>query len=354
MHDFELVDEDKSYKTGTNKNMNCDKKWMKRAIELAKQGEGLTRPNPPVGAVLVVEDQIIAEGWHKKAGEDHAERDCLKNLPPMPVNLSLATLYVTLEPCSTHGRTPPCTDLILQKGIGRVVVAVEDLNPKHAGRGLDILKNAQVETILGICEKEGKELIAPFEKFITTKMPFVTLKLASTLDGKIADRNGDSKWITGSVARERVQQMRRSADAIMVGARTIRADNPSLLPRPSEGRKPWRIIIGKEIPAQSKVLTDDAADQTLIRSGNLKEILTNLAKEHDIMHVLCEGGGTLATKLIEENLVDEFAFFIAPKLLGADGIPNFSKTGGTMKTLEHLTIQSVEQLGDDLLLRAIH
>lgn len=332
--------------------MTTDEKYMMRAIGLAKMGEGLTRPNPPVGAVLVLEDYIVSEGWHHQAGEDHAERDCLGKLPPISTSLKNATLYVTLEPCSTHGRTPPCTDLIVEKGIGRVVVSVEDLNPKHAGRGLGILREAGVEVVSGICEKEGRELIAPFEKFITTGMPYVTLKLASTLDGRIADSAGGSKWITGSEARERVQEMRRSADAIMVGAGTVRADDPSLLPRPSNGRKPWRVIVGENIPADSKVLTDEAADQTLLRDGSLETILKELAEQHDVMHVLCEGGGQLAAGLIEEGLVDDFAFFIAPKLMGADGLPSFGKTGGLISDAENLKFQALEQLGNDILIKA--
>jgi diaminohydroxyphosphoribosylaminopyrimidine deaminase/5-amino-6-(5-phosphoribosylamino)uracil reductase len=333
--------------------MNSDEQYMMRAIGLAKMGEGLTRPNPPVGAVLVLEDHIVAEGWHRKAGEDHAERDCLKNLPPMPVHLGSATLYITLEPCSSPGRTPPCTDLILEKGIGRVVVSVEDLNPKHAGRGLDILREAGVEVVAGVCETEGHELIAPFEKFITTGMPYVTLKLASTLDGRIADREGNSKWITGSAARERVQEMRRRADAIMVGAGTVRADDPSLLPRPAEGRRPFRVIMGDNVPQDAKALTDEAAEQTLFYNGNLAATMRDLAEEHGVMHVLCEGGGKLAAHLVEEGLVDEFAFFIAPKLMGADGLPNFAKSGGLISDVRNLKFQSVEQLGEDMLLRAV-
>ncbi|WP_372846485.1 bifunctional diaminohydroxyphosphoribosylaminopyrimidine deaminase/5-amino-6-(5-phosphoribosylamino)uracil reductase RibD [Pontiella sp.] len=329
-----------------------DIQYMMRAIELAKRGEGLTRPNPPVGAVLVLEDYIVAEGWHRMAGADHAERDCLNQLPPIATNLKTATLYVTLEPCSTHGRTPPCTDLILAKGIGRVVVSVVDLNPAHAGRGLKILEDAGVEVVAGVCEAEGRELIAPFEKYIVSGMPYVTLKLASTLDGKIADRQGDSKWITGTEARERVQAMRRRSDAIMVGAGTVRADDPSLLPRPAEGRKPWRVVIGSDIPADAKVLTDEAAEQTLVRAGPLKQVLEELAQRHDVMHVLCEGGGQLAAALIEEGLVDEFAFFIAPKLMGADGLPNFAQTGGLIDGVKNLKFLSVEPVGNDILIKA--
>lgn len=332
--------------------MTTDEKYMMRAIELAKQGEGMTRPNPPVGAVLVLEGQVVAEGWHRKAGDDHAERDCLKKLPPIATSLKQATLYITLEPCSTHGRTPPCTDLILEKGIGRVVVSVQDLNPKHAGHGLEILREAGLEVLTGICEAAGRELMAPFEKFITTGRPYVTLKLASTLDGRIADASGDSKWITGPEAREVVQAMRRRADAIMVGAATVIADDPSLLPRPSNGRQPWRVVIGKTIPSNAKVLTDEAAERTLVRTGSLNKILNELA-QLGVMHVLCEGGGKLAAGLIEEDLVDEFAFFIAPKLMGADGIPNFAKRGGLISEAQNLSFHSVEQVGEDLLLRAV-
>lgn len=329
--------------------MTVDDKYMRQAIELAKRGEGLTRPNPPVGAVLVQDDEIIGEGWHRKAGEDHAERDCLKSVGG---DLKSATLYVTLEPCSTQGRTPPCTDLILKKGVGRVVVSVKDLNPKHAGRGLELLRDAGVEVVSGVCETEGRELIAPFEKFITTGMPFVTLKLASTLDGKIADRKGDSKWITGDAARERVQEMRRRADAIMVGAGTVRADDPSLLPRPDEGRKPWRVVMGDNVPSKCKLLTDETSERTLFYNGNLESTLRDLAENHDVMHVLCEGGGTLAARLIEAGVVDEFAFFVAPKLMGADGFPNFAKTGGLMADMTHLKFTSIEQLGEDVLMKA--
>ena len=326
-----------------------DEQYMMRAIELARKGEGLTRPNPPVGAVLVRDGEVIAEGWHEKAGGPHAEVNCIQSAIG---NLQSAILYVTLEPCSTHGRTPPCTDLILEKSIGRVVVSVVDLNPAHAGRGLKRLEDAGVEVVSGICEAEGRELIAPFEKFITTGMPYVTLKLASTLDGRIADSKGDSSWITGPEARERVQQMRRRADAIMVGAGTVRADDPSLLPRPAEGRKPYRVVVGTNVPSHAKVLTDESAEITLVREGSLASLLKELAEQYDVMHVFCEGGGKLAAGLIEADLVDEFAFFIAPKLLGADGLPNFAKTGGLMGGITNLEFKSIEQVGSDLLIKA--
>jgi diaminohydroxyphosphoribosylaminopyrimidine deaminase/5-amino-6-(5-phosphoribosylamino)uracil reductase len=341
-------------------NRSVDAQFMLRALELARQGEGLTRPNPPVGAVLVQSGKILAEGFHQKAGGPHAEVCCLEawsrehgTARLSPEALRASTLYVTLEPCSTQGRTPPCTELILKYGIGRVVVSVRDCNPKHAGRGLDLLRAGGVDVVEGVCEPEGRALLAPFSKFITEGMPYVTLKLAMTADGRIADRTGASKWITGPEARERVQAMRRRADAVMAGAGTVRADDPSLLPRPDEGRRPWRVIIGDRIPPESNVLTDEAADRTLVRSGDLAAILRELAERHDVMHVLCEGGGRLAAGLIEAGLVDEFAFFMAPKLLGSEGIPGIGVLHTALAGAPELAFETVERAGRDLYIRAV-
>lgn len=322
---------------------------MHRALELARRGEGLTRPNPPVGAVLVQNGEIVAEGFHKKAGGPHAEVNCLKNFPSIG---KMATLYVTLEPCSTTGRTPPCTDLILERGVRRVVVGCKDPNPAHAGKGIRKLRRAGVEVILGVCRKEAQELIEPFAKRMLSGMPYVTLKLGVTLDGQIADASGTSQWITGSQARKKVQELRRRADAVMVGAGTVRADNPSLLPRPSKGRKPWRVVVGKTIPKKSKVLTDDAADRTLIVNGSLKKILRDLAKRN-VMHVLCEGGGELAGSLIRAGLVDEFMIFMAPSLLGGAGFPMVGKNGWPLAKMPRLSFQTLELCGDDVCIRAV-
>ncbi|MBL7016355.1 MAG: bifunctional diaminohydroxyphosphoribosylaminopyrimidine deaminase/5-amino-6-(5-phosphoribosylamino)uracil reductase RibD, partial [Kiritimatiellales bacterium] len=195
--------------------------FMQRALELARRGEGLTRPNPPVGAVLVQNGKIIAEGFHKKAGGPHAEVNCLRQVKGQKSkSLKSAILYVTLEPCSTIGRTPACTDLILERGIRRVVVACKDPNPAHAGKGLRKLRRAGVDVTLGVCRKEAEALIAPFSKRMLTGLPVVTLKLGITLDGRIADGSGTSQWITGPAARKQVQALRRAADAVMVGAGT--------------------------------------------------------------------------------------------------------------------------------------
>jgi diaminohydroxyphosphoribosylaminopyrimidine deaminase/5-amino-6-(5-phosphoribosylamino)uracil reductase len=350
--------------------MSLHEPFMQRALALAKRGEGLTRPNPPVGAVLVQNGKIIAEGFHKKAGLDHAERVCLKSAVG---NLKSSILYVSLEPCSTTGRTPPCTDLIIERGIRRVVIGCKDPNPAHTGRGIRILRRAGVEVITGVCRAEAEALIAPFAKRILTGMPYVTLKLAATVDGRIADASGKSKWITGPKARAKVQELRRSVDAIMVGAGTVRADDPSLLPRPAKGRAPWRIIVGSNIPSNSKVLTDEAAEQTLIfsaeqmegralsrphagkrprRSVALQTVLRELAKR-GVMHVLCEGGGELAGSLVRAGLVDEFALFIGPSLLGGDGFPMVGKRGWPLENMPILRFQTLEKCGKDVFIRAV-
>ncbi len=329
--------------------MNEDQHFMQRALELARRGEGLTRPNPPVGAVLVEDGKIISEGFHEKAGGDHAERACLKSAI---VNSQSSILYVSLEPCSTTGRTPPCTDLILERGIRRVVIGCEDPNPAHAGRGIYKLRDAGVEVTVGVCQKEAEALIAPFAKRMLTGLPYVTLKLGVTLDGRIADASGKSQWITGAEAREKVQELRRRSDAIMVGAGTVRADNPSLLPRPSKGRNPWRVVVGKNIPSESKVLTDEASERTLVLEDSLEKILRDLA-ERDVMHVLCEGGGELTGSLIRAGLVDEFAIFMAPSLLGGTGFPMVGKKGWSLKAMPHLRFQTLEKCGNDVLITAV-
>lgn len=327
--------------------------FMQRALELARRGEGLTRPNPPVGAVLVQNGKIVAEGFHKKAGGPHAEVNCLRQVKGQKSkSLKSAILYVTLEPCSTIGLTPACTDLILERGIRRVVVACKDPNPAHAGKGLRKLRRAGVDVTLGVCRNEAEALIAPFAKRMLTGLPVVTLKLGITLDGRIADGSGTSQWITGPAARKQVQALRRAADAVMVGAGTVRADNPSLLPRPAKGRAPWRVVVGSDIPKTSKVLTDEAASRTLVANGSLKKILRDLAK-NDVMHVLCEGGGELAGSLIRAGLVDEFVIFMAPSLLGGTGFPMVGKKGWALNKLPRLSFQALEKCGEDVLIRAV-
>jgi diaminohydroxyphosphoribosylaminopyrimidine deaminase/5-amino-6-(5-phosphoribosylamino)uracil reductase len=356
----------------------ADRRWMRAALKLAARGEGWTRPNPPVGAVVVKGDRIIGRGWHQKAGGPHAEVHALADAGEAARG---ATLYVTLEPCSTFGRTPPCTAAIQAAGVARVVAGTGDPNPKHGSRGFAVLNQDGIQTRCGVLEDDCRRLIAPFGKWIRTGMPYLTLKLAMTADGRIADATGLSRWITGPDARAEVHRLRRRADAILVGARTVEADDPGLLP---EGAKPnplYRVIIdghGRS-PAKARVFTDAQAGQTILctthdcpdsrrsrweshgaavwgvpsRKGhiNLTEVLHLLGKM-GLLHVVCEGGGVLAEGLVREGLVDEFWFFYAPRLLGGHAVPGFGGSGWSLAEAPALRFDSVAQAGDDLWVRA--
>jgi diaminohydroxyphosphoribosylaminopyrimidine deaminase/5-amino-6-(5-phosphoribosylamino)uracil reductase len=348
---------------------------MEEALALAREGEGLTRPNPPVGAVVVKGGRIVGRGFHRRAGTAHAEVVALHDAGPAARG---ADLYVTLEPCSTRGRTPPCTDAILQAGITRVVVGARDPNPAHQGMGLQVLKAAGIEVLEGVCGPEADRLIDPFRTWIQHGRPRVTLKLAMTLDGRIADRHGASRWITGAASRELVQTWRRRCDAVMVGARTLRRDDPSLFPRPARGRRPWRVVIagGTTLPRGARVLTDRAADRTLVvcgariptlppgcraevlslpagRSGrvSLPRLLRELGAR-GLLHVLCEGGGRLAESLVRAGLVDAYLLFYGPSLLGGSAVPALDGRGWHMATRPALTIDAVERIGEDVLVSA--
>ncbi len=239
------------------------KRWMLRALELAGCGEGLTRPNPPVGAVLVRHGRIVGEGWHRKAGGAHAEIEALNQAGQ---NARGATLYVTLEPCSTFGRTPPCTSAILAAGISRVVAAVRDPDPRHRGRGFQLIRRAGIDVVVGCCKHEAAALIAPFARRLVSGRPWVALKLGMTFDGKIADAAGRSRWITGAAARREVQRLRRASDAVLVGSGTILADDPALLPRPRHGRKTCRIVADARgrTPPSAKIFHKTGAGPLII------------------------------------------------------------------------------------------
>lgn len=352
---------------------------MNRAIALARRGEGCTRPNPPVGAVLVRADRVVGEGYHRRAGGPHAEIHALRQAG---AGARGATLYVTLEPCSTWGRTPPCTDAILAAGVKHVVVAIRDPNPRHAGRGLRLLRRKGVRVTEGVCADAARELLAPFAKWVTEQRPYVTLKLGISLDGRIADRTGSSRWITGPAARARVQALRRRVDAVMVGAGTVAADNPSLLPRPPRGRKPVRVILDAVGIARpnAKVFSDEAAGRTLlfvgpryprartsamrkrgvtvvaVRARGARLDLCAVMKElgrRGLLHVLSEGGGEIAAALIAARAVDEFLFFVSPRIIGGNtSRPAVGGPGWLLAEAPHLRFASVERVGCDILIRA--
>ncbi|NLO22675.1 MAG: bifunctional diaminohydroxyphosphoribosylaminopyrimidine deaminase/5-amino-6-(5-phosphoribosylamino)uracil reductase RibD [Syntrophomonadaceae bacterium] len=357
--------------------------YMQRAIELASLAQGRTSPNPLVGAVIVKDGKIIGEGYHKKAGTPHAEIHALTAAGSASRG---ATLYVSLEPCCHHGRTPPCTEAIIEAGIKRVVIATLDPNPKVAGGGLQKLQEAGIDAEFGLLQQAARELNEVFFKYIQKGLPFVALKTAMTLDGKIAASSGDSRWITGPEARQYVHHLRNTYDAIMVGIGTVLADNPQLNTRLNEGngRDPLRIIIDNQLklPLGSIIACSSREQPSLVFCGTdidehkaaelthlgveiikielehglvpLHQVLTILA-QREISSILVEGGAEINASLVEQGLVDKFYWFIGPKIIG--GRKALSPVGGTgfelMREAMDLTIQDIKQLGRDILITAV-
>jgi diaminohydroxyphosphoribosylaminopyrimidine deaminase/5-amino-6-(5-phosphoribosylamino)uracil reductase len=373
-----------------------DKIFMQRALELAEKGKGRTSPNPAVGAVIVKGNKIIAEGRHKKAGTAHAEVIALRKAGRRARG---ATLYINLEPCShTDKKTPPCTQSIIRSGIKRVVAAMIDPNPRVSGRGMRELKNAGIDTEIGIMMDEARKLNEPFIKFITTGEPFVILKIAQSLDGKIATSKGDSRWITGVKAREYVHMIRNEVDAVLVGIGTVMKDNPLLDCRAKKGRNPYRVIVdsGLRIPLNAKILkhedrktiiattlkADKKKIDCLINRGNRVLIikdgsgrikptikktvsrriyngvnLSGLMKDLGnlgITSVLIEGGSSINASALSCGIVDKIMVFIAPKIIG--GADSISSVGGeSLAFLMNAIIikdLSAKKIGEDILIEA--
>jgi diaminohydroxyphosphoribosylaminopyrimidine deaminase/5-amino-6-(5-phosphoribosylamino)uracil reductase len=360
-----------------------------RALRLARRGVGKTSPNPCVGAVLVRGRRIIGEGWHRRAGWPHAEVEALADATRRGESTRGATLFVTLEPCCTHGRTPPCTAAILAAGIRRVVVATTDPNPHHAGRGLTLLRAAGVTVELAPAEsraaKEAALLNESFNHWIVTRTPFVTVKAAMTLDGKIATPTGESKWITGPAARRVGLQLRCASDAILIGIRTLLADNPSLTARDAAGRlrRPLRRIVLDSLartPLDSTVVTDDSARLTTIvvsRAAparrvralaarvnvlvapttrgriNLRWLVAKLGAEN-VTRLLVEGGGEVNAAFLSAGLAHRVAFFYAPKILGGRAARPAVAGDGAKRLADLVPLHDVQwrRVGEDLLLTA--
>ncbi len=324
---------------------------MRRAVDLAEQGRGSVAPNPCVGAVLTLDDAVVATGFHRRYGADHAEVEAIAAARENGVDLQQTTLWVTLEPCNHQGRTPPCTRAILEAGIPRVMIGIRDPNPEVAGGGVEYLRSRSVQVETGILEPECRDLIRDFCIRRREHRPYLILKLAATLDGKIGTRNRDSLWVTGPRAREAVHHLRAAAQAVCVGGATFQADNPGLDCRSSDftgceqplavivsstlPENPERFQVLKRRPSQSVFLTSQvaaASEQaaTLSRLGvriyplpprgetglDLFVGMKDLLRSEDCYTVLCEGGGRLAGSLMEQGLVDEFNLFLAPKVLG--------------------------------------
>lgn len=355
---------------------------MKRAIELASRGTGSVSPNPPVGCLLLKNDKIIGEGWHHEFGGAHAEVEAVNSATE---DVTGATAIVTLEPCSHFGKTPPCADLLIQKGIKKVIIGIEDVNPLVAGNGIAKLKEAGIEVETGIMAAECEWLVRYYAKNITTGMPYIVAKIAQTLDGCIAAENGESQWITGEESRRRTHRLRSELDAVLVGKSTALADNPSLTVRMAAGRQPWRVVLDSNLtlPFSLKVFTDEFRLRTIVccnehkalskkadelRSEgvkvigietnnvgllNLRVVFSRLSDEFRIASVMVEGGSRVLSSLVSEKLIDEHHFFIAPMLVGK-GLRVFGEySASSLAESTKLKIISMEQSGADIHVVAI-
>lgn len=351
--------------------------YMERALALAAKGRGTTTPNPMVGAVIVKDGRVIGEGYHIRAGEGHAEVNAFKNATE---DVTGATMYVTLEPCSHYGKTPPCADKIIEKGIGRVVVGALDPNPLVAGRGIEKIRNAGIPVVTGVLAEKSIQLNEVFMKYIVTKRPFVLLKAAMSLDGKIATAAGESQWISCEASREEVHRLRHELTGIMAGIGTVLADDPMLNCRIEGGKQPIRIILDShlEIPESSRLVAS-AGEYPLIvatleesrpeKKEHLKtlgvqileipadenghvnlDILMDRLGEMKIDSILLEGGGRLAEGALRAGIVDKVQFYIAPMLIGGEQAKTPVEGQGidALKDAWHLTGLQSEIIGDDI------
>ncbi|MDD5349747.1 MAG: bifunctional diaminohydroxyphosphoribosylaminopyrimidine deaminase/5-amino-6-(5-phosphoribosylamino)uracil reductase RibD [Chthoniobacteraceae bacterium] len=337
-----------------------DERFLQAALAEARRGVGRTSPNPAVGAVIVRggegdEPGIVGSGWHHRAGMPHAEVEALRSLSD-PSRARGATLYVTLEPCSTQGRTPPCTRAILEAGIGRVVIGTLDPNPAHAGRGVEILRAGGVEVRVGVLEEECRRLNLAFNHWIVTRMPWVIAKAGMSLDGRISRAPGESRWITNEASRADTHQLRARVDAILVGGGTLRADNPQLTvrglpPETMEGRpQPWRVIVSQtgNLPPEAAVFTDEHRDRTLVFTGRpLREVLADLGRRN-VTSVLIEGGMRVLGEAFDERLVNQVCFYVAPLLLGGPVLATGGLGVGSSAEAPRIVNPAYERFGDDV------
>jgi diaminohydroxyphosphoribosylaminopyrimidine deaminase/5-amino-6-(5-phosphoribosylamino)uracil reductase len=337
-----------------------DEKYMQMALKLAARGIGKVEPNPPAGCVIVKSVQVIGKGWHRKFGGGHAEINAIEDCENLGASPAGATMYVTLEPCCHQGKTGPCTDAIIEAGISRVVVSVEDPSGKVGGQGIEQLRQAGIEVEVGLCKEKGQQLIAAFTKYATTSLPWVILKWAQTIDGKLAlaktESDDEQRWISNEASRKDVHNLRRSVQGVLVGINTIIADNPQLTPRPAKGRKTAGVVLDSalRIPLSCKLLnsaksrdvfiiTTHTAGQSqadkiekITRKGakvicvspadagcDLGEALCQLGAE-GIAGLLIEGGPKVLAAFLKAQLADEVIVYMAPALLGGAGSANIS------------------------------
>ncbi len=360
--------------------------FMERALEIATRGKGKTRPNPCVGAVITKGEEILGEGWHRTYGGPHAEIEAISDAKSKGHILKEATLWVTLEPCNHHGKTPPCSHAILREGIRRVIIGCLDPNPSVKGGGAQFLRDNGVEVITGVREEEAKELIRDFKVWALEHRPYIIVKLAQTLDGKIATKEGESKWISCASSRDMVHKIRSDSDAIVVGGRTFFKDNPRLTVRTGDNspkKQPLAIVVCTTPPPREKefFLLQERATETIFwtcedliskwekwidrglevwglplkeeKQIDLKEALCRLFKERGCYLVLCEGGGILAGSFLKQSLIDELQLFVAPKVLGDEKAKN-SFAGFNISHMEEAMqweLKEFKKIGRDLWMR---
>ena len=357
----------------------ADESYIQLTIEIAKKGEGSVSPNPLVGCVIIKDNRIIGAGYHQKFGEDHAEINAINSSAE---SLEGSTLYVNLEPCSHFGKTPPCVDRIIKEKVKRVVIGTLDINPLVSGNGVKALKKAGIEVKVGILEKECIELNKFFFKFITNKLPYVTLKAAQTLDGMIADKNNYSEWISSSESRKYVHWLRARYDAVLIGSETARIDNPKLTVRMVEGRNPYRVVLDSSLKLKSDlnlfkinsdnktiVITSEKNKSKLKKINQLeklgvkilfvkldaqgrmqlKSVLKEIAKLQ-ISSILVEGGSKIYSSFLKQKLFDDIFLFVSPKILG-NGLKTFSELkSNKLSDAAKLNIRRTQKIGDDLLI----
>lgn len=328
---------------------NVDEKFMRAALLEAGRGLGQTTPNPAVGAVLVVGGKIVARGYHQRACAPHAEVECLRQFGKrVPKN---ATLYVTLEPCSTTGRTGACTKAILTANVRKLVVGAIDPNPRHAGRGLQMLRNAGAQVKSGVLADECSELNEAYNKWIRTGRPFVIAKCGMSLDGRLTAPPQESRWLTSAASRQDAHRLRNQTDAILVGAETIRADNPRLTARGSLAPKqPWRIVLSRsgKLPRRARIFTDRFSARTRVYGKTQLDVLLRDLGASEITSVLIEGGGDILGQALDQRLIDQIQIYVAPILTGGPVVAFAGNGAESTVTALRLDRVRYEKIGSDL------
>ena len=321
---------------------------MRAALREARLGLGQTSPNPAVGAVLAINGKVVAKGHHKRAGAPHAEIECLRSFKkPVPKS---AVLYVTLEPCSTTGRTGPCVHAIVAAGIRRLVIGAADPNPKHFGRGIELLTEAGLDVRAGVLAHECSVLNEAYTKWIQTRRPFVIAKCGMSLDGRLSSPPHEARWITSTASRRHAQQLRGQVDAILIGAGTLRVDDPRLTARTRGAKQPWRIVLSRSgvLPRHARLFTDRFASRTIIQGGTRLDVVLRELGEKEITSVLIEGGGEMLGQALDQRLVDKVQIYLGPVLTGG---PVVAFPGiGAASTEQALRLERVryERIGQDV------